>query len=204
MQKNRNYQKELDNLILSLNGRKPRLVLHACCAPCSSYVIEYLSKYFNITILYYNPNISPLSEYDKRKSELKRLLKEMPEAQGVKLSECDYDGSAFEEMAKGMEDAPEGGERCFKCYEMRMRKAAELASAIGAEYFTTTLSLSPLKDADRINEIGEKIGNEVGVKHLPSNFKKHDGYLRSLLLSKQYTLYRQNYCGCRFSKGVKE
>ncbi len=194
-----NYQKLLDSLIDSLDGNRPKLMLHGCCAPCSSYCLEYLSKYFDITLLFYNPNISSFEEYQKRENEVKRLISLLPQVHPVKFLSVGYDSTEFEEMAKGLENVPEGGARCFKCYEMRMRKAAELAKEYGFDYFTTTLSISPLKSSQKINEIGEKLEKEIGVKHLPSDFKKKEGYKRSIELSAMYGLYRQNYCGCRFS-----
>ncbi len=200
-----NYQKELDQIISHLSKgaplmNKPHLLLHVCCAPCSSYVLEYLTHYFRITILFYNPNISPKEEYDKRVQELRRFIKEAGYENEVSLIEGNYDPSLFFEMAKGMEDLPERGQRCYHCYEMRMREAAIYASRMHADYFTTSLSISPHKNAVWINEIGEKLEQEYGVRHLPSDFKKKSGYLRSIALSEQYHLYRQNYCGCVFSK----
>lgn len=194
-----NYQRLLDSLIASLDTNVPKLMLHGCCAPCSSYCLEYLSKYFDITLLFYNPNISSHEEYLKRENEVKRLISVLPQVHPVKFLSVGYDSEEFEEMAKGLENVPEGGARCFKCYEMRMRKAAELAKEYGFDYFTTTLSISPLKSSQKINEIGEKLEKEIGVKHLPSDFKKKEGYKRSIELSAMYDLYRQNYCGCRFS-----
>lgn len=204
MQGKINYQKKLDELILGLSGRKPKLMLHGCCAPCSSYVLEYLRNYFEITLFYYNPNISPESEFIKREEEVRRLISEMPYGEEISFLEAGYDGESFEKAARGLEDVPEGGERCFRCYELRLRKTAEKAKELGCDYFTTTLSISPLKNSQKINEIGERIGEEYGVSHLPSDFKKRDGYKRSIELSKIYGLYRQNYCGCRFSKGKEE
>ncbi len=183
---------------------RPRLLLHSCCAPCSSYCIEYLSHYFEITLLYYNPNISPSEEYDKRVAELIRLCKEMEERGGlgspVHVLEGRYEPEVFEDMATGLENLPEGGGRCYKCYELRMREAAREAADGKFDFFTTTLSISPLKNADWINEIGERLAEEFGVPHLPSDFKKKGGYQRSVALSKEYDLYRQNFCGCRFSR----
>ena len=198
----RNYQKELDALIENREG-VPTLFLHSCCAPCSSYVLEYLSEYFSITDFYYNPNIEPEEEYHKRSAELQRLIGSMKMTHPVAFVEGDYDPQIFHEMAKGMEDIPEGGERCFRCYELRMREAAKRAAEGGFDYFTTTLSISPLKNAQKINEIGERLAAEYGVRHLPSDFKKKNGYLRSIKLSKEYDLYRQDYCGCVFSKAQR-
>ncbi|MDO4460361.1 MAG: epoxyqueuosine reductase QueH [Clostridia bacterium] len=199
MQK-RNYQKELDKLIENLNGEVPKLMLHGCCAPCSSYCLEYLSRYFDITLLFYNPNISSEEEYFKREEEVKRLISELPANHPIKFLSVGYDTDEFEEIAKGLEDIPEGGARCFKCYELRMKKAAELAKEKEFDYFTTTLSISPLKNSQKINEIGQKLEGDFEVKHLPSDFKKKEGYKRSIELSHEYNLYRQNFCGCRFSK----
>ena len=199
---NRNYQKELEKLIekQQRDGGKPSLLLHSCCAPCSSYVLEYLAPYFNICDFYYNPNISPKKEYEDRKEELVRLIREMGLSAEVSFLEGTYRPEEFFAMAKGLEDLPEGGERCFKCYEMRLRESAKIAAEQGAEYFATTLTISPLKNAQKLNEIGEKLAEEYGVKYLPSDFKKKNGYKRSVELSAQYELYRQNYCGCVFSK----
>lgn len=199
---NRNYQKELEKLIekQQRDGEKPSLLLHSCCAPCSSYVLEYLAPYFNICDFYYNPNISPKQEYEDRKEELVRLIKEMGLSAEVTFLEGSYQPEDFFAMAKGLEDLPEGGERCFKCYEMRLRESARIAAEQGAEYFATTLTISPLKNAQKLNEVGERLAAEYGVKYLPSDFKKKNGYKRSVELSVQYELYRQNYCGCVFSK----
>ena len=197
-----NYQKELDKTIARLQseGRVPTLLLHACCAPCSSYVLEYLSNYFEITVLYYNPNISPRTEYDTRAEELKRLIGEMEFIHPVKLLVGEYEPDKFYAMAKGMEDLPEGGERCFKCYEQRLRYTAQMANEGGFDYFTTTLSISPLKNATKLNEIGQELAAEFGVEYLLSDFKKKNGYKRSVELSAEHGLYRQDYCGCVFSK----
>ena len=199
---NVNYQKELEKLIEKeqKEGRVPRHFLHACCAPCSSYVLEYLSQYFSITVFFYNPNISPREEYEKRVAEIKRLIGEMEFKNPVELVEGEYEPQDFFAMAKGLEDVPEGGERCFRCYRMRMEETARLAAEGGYDYFTTTLSISPLKNAAKINEIGQELGEIYRVSHLPSDFKKKNGYKRSVELSHEYGLYRQNYCGCVFSK----
>lgn len=197
-----NYQKELDKII-EQNKREdlvPSLLLHSCCAPCSSYTIEYLSNYFNITVLYFNPNISPKDEYEKRKSEQLRLIAEMKTKYPVKFLDCDYDYNEFLNIAKGYENCPEGGERCFRCYRLRLEKTAKLAKENGFDYFCTTLSISPLKNSQKINEIGLQLEDEFGVKWLKSDFKKKEGYKRSIVLSKEYNLYRQNFCGCAFSK----
>lgn len=196
----RNYQKELDNVILKEKGlgRKPRLLLHVCCAPCSSYVQEYLTPYFEITLFYYNPNIDSEDEYRHRSDELERLVREAGFPSEVVI--CDHDPESFERIAKGYEDEKEGGARCRRCYELRMRKAAEYAADGDFDFFTTTLSISPHKNADWINEIGEALAAEYGVAHLPSDFKKRNGFKRSIELSEEYGLYRQDYCGCRMSR----
>ena len=201
MPKRRNYQRELDQLISSLSpdAPKPRLLLHVCCAPCSSYVLEYLAEIFEITVFYYNPNITPESEYKKRILELQRLILEAGYTDKVHFTEGAYEPALFFEMARGLEDLPERSLRCYHCYEMRLEEAAKAARNMGADYFTTTLSISPHKNAEWINEIGERMGARYGVSHLPSDFKKKSGYLRSIELSKKYDLYRQNYCGCIFS-----
>jgi hypothetical protein len=197
-----NYQNILDNIIAE-NTREdilPSLLLHSCCAPCSSYTIEYLSNYFKITVLYYNPNISPLEEYEKRKAEQIRLINSMPTKNKVAFLDCDYNSKEFFDIAKGYEACREGGERCFRCYELRLDKTARLAKENGFDYFCTTLSISPLKNAQKINEIGYAVSEKYGVAWLPSDFKKREGYKRSIELSKEYNLYRQNFCGCIFSK----
>lgn len=199
-----NYQLELDKIIKKNQeeGLVPSLLLHSCCAPCSSYCLEYLTEYFKIMIFYYNPNISPATEYDKRVEEQKRLIAALNEKVKYKIefAEGEYKPEDFYEMAKGMEDLPEGGERCFKCYELRLREAAVIAREKGFDYFTTTLSISPHKNAQKLNEIGEMLSKEYEVTHLPADFKKKNGYKRSIELSKEYDLYRQDYCGCVFSK----
>ena len=201
-----NYQKELEKKIQKLQTEQkvPSLLLHACCAPCSSYVLEYLSKYFDITVFYYNPNIYPEEEYRKRVQEITRLVNSMEFEHPVKLIEGRYDPQEFFKMAKGLEDIPEGGERCFRCYRQRMEEAAKLAKEGGYDYFTTTLTISPLKNAAWLNELGQKAGELAGVRFLPSDFKKKGGYQRSIQLSKEYNLYRQNFCGCVFSKRESE
>ena len=198
-----NYQKKLDEIIDGLNGRK-RLLLHACCAPCSSYVLEYLIKYFDISVLYYNPNISPYSEYEKRIAELKRLMMEMPLNAETTIIEGKYDFERFAEITDGLEMLPEGSERCFKCYRFRMEEAAKTAVEQGYDYFTTTLSISPHKNAEKINEIGQELEQKYGARYLYADFKKKEGYKRSIQLSREYGLYRQNYCGCIYSKMAAE
>ena len=196
-----NYQKELDRFITDLQKEEkvPTLLLHSCCAPCSSYVLEYLSNYFRITVLYYNPNIYPESEYSKRIIEQQTLIGAMRTKYPVQFIAGDYEKEKFYAMANGLEEVQEGGVRCFKCYELRLRETAEIAKAGGYEYFTTTLSISPLKNAAKLNEIGLKLAEEYGVAYLTSDFKKKNGYKRSVELSAQYGLYRQDYCGCEFS-----
>lgn len=201
---NRNYQKELDRLLSSMEGKPQKLFLHSCCAPCSSYVLEYLSQYFEITIFYYNPNISPREEYRNRVEEQKRLIGQLDTIYPISFMEGKYEPEKFYQMARGMEELPEGGQRCYACYEMRLREAAQKAVVQKADYFTTTLSISPYKNARWINEIGEKLEREYGVRHLPSDFKKKNGYRRSIELSRQYHLYRQDYCGCIYSKMERE
>ena len=201
-----NYQKELDKLILKLDKEEhvPTLLLHSCCAPCSSYVLEYLSQYFQITVFYYNPNIYPESEYSKRIIEQQKLIDELPAKHKISFVAGEYDKDRFYDMAKGLEDAREGGERCMRCYELRLREAAELARDGGYEYFTTTLSISPMKNAQKLNEIGQRVGEEYGVQYLLSDFKKKNGYKRSIELSGIYGLYRQDYCGCEFSYKARQ
>ena len=202
----RNYSKELERLIQQFQReeRVPRLLLHVCCAPCSSAVLEYLSQYFAITLLYYNPNISPREEYDKREAELKRLVSEMEFVHPVDLLPCDYDGQAFVEAARGLEGEPEGGARCEACFRLRLEYAAQEAARLHFDYYTTTLTISPMKNAPLLNQLGEEMGGKYGVAHLPSDFKKKNGYKRSVELSKEFGLYRQDYCGCAFSKAQRE
>lgn len=201
-----NYQKELDKLIdkLQKEEKTPSLLLHSCCAPCSSYVLEYLSQFFKITIFYYNPNIYPAEEYEKRVEEQKELIQAIPAKHEIKFMAGDYDTKAFYQMAKGLEGEQEGGERCFSCYELRLRNTAQLAKEKGFDYFTTTLSISPMKNASKLNEIGGMLEKELEVNYLYSDFKKRNGYKRSIELSKQYDLYRQDYCGCIFSMRENE
>lgn len=197
-----NYQKVLDKTLEELiaENRTPTLLLHSCCAPCSSYVLEYLSRYFFITVFYFNPNITEKDEYEKRVKEQQRLISEMPLNNPVKFIEGEYEPKRFYEIAKGLENSPEGGERCFKCYRLRLAEVADTAKAGGFDYFTTTLSISPLKNAQKLNEIGGEESQRVGVPYLFSDFKKKEGYKRSTQLSAIYGLYRQNYCGCPYSK----
>lgn len=205
-----NYQKELDRLIekLAAENKIPRLFLHSCCAPCSSYVLEYLREFFRITVFYYNPNISMENEYLKRAAEQKRLIAEYNrlikdgQAKGFEIGVVDgeYAPQEFYDIAKGLEQCPEGGERCFRCYELRLRETARRAAAGGFDYFATTLTISPLKNAQKLNEIGKRLSEEYNISWLPSDFKKKNGYKRSIELSAEYGLYRQNYCGCVYSK----
>ncbi len=197
-----NYQKILDKTIEKHTkaGEVPTLLLHACCAPCSSYVLEYLSEFFKITVFYYNPNITEKPEYQKRVKEEQRLISELPARNKISFIEGRYDPERFFEAAKGLEAVPEGGERCFKCYRLRIAETADIAKEKGFDYFTTTLSISPLKNARKLNEIGAEEAERTGVPYLFSDFKKKEGYKRSIQLSAQYNLYRQNYCGCVYSK----
>ena len=213
-----NFSRELETIIAAnekAGGDAPTLLLQACCAPCSSHCLEYLREYFRITVFYYNPNISEYEEYEKRKAEEKRLIAaynhqvetqdfagmhSTARAHRIEILECPYDGEVYEEAVKGLEDCPEGGERCGVCFALRLAKTAEAAAAGGFDYFSTTLTISPLKDAQRLNAIGMEMSARYGVAWLPSDFKKKDGYKRSIELSHEFGLYRQNYCGCRFSR----
>lgn len=198
---NINYQKELDKIISDniKNNFVPKLLLHSCCAPCSSYVLEYLSQYFYITILYFNPNIYPENEYYKRVEEQERLINSLNTVYPVNLVKGEYEPKRFYEICKGLENEKEGGKRCEKCFNLRLTEAAVYAVKLRCDYFTTTLTISPLKNAFVINQIGEEISQKYGIKYLPSDFKKKNGYKRSIELSKEYNLYRQDYCGCVFS-----
>ena len=192
-----NYQLEMEKVLRTLDGTRPKLLLHACCAPCSSATLERLSAHFDLTILYYNPNIYPPEEYHRREAELERFVEQA--GYHYTVVELPYDPQEFYTSVKGLENEPEKGARCTVCYRLRMRRAAQYAAEHGFDWFTTTLSISPHKDAKRINAIGQELEQEFGVKHLPSDFKKQNGYLRSLQLSEEYGLYRQDYCGCEFS-----
>ena len=202
----RNYQKELDQIIeeIKVQNKVPKLLIHSCCAPCSSYVLEYLSQYFEITVYFYNPNIYPPLEYIRRVEEQDRLIQEMNFVHPVTLQTGAYEPQEFYRIVEGLEKEPEGGIRCFHCYELRLQEAAKIAQAGRFDYFTTTLSISPLKNADKLNEIGEKLGREYRVNYLPSDFKKKNGYKRSVELSKEHDLYRQDYCGCVFSQRERQ
>lgn len=197
-----NYQKKLDILIddLSKNtysNNKKSLILHSCCAPCSSYVLVYLTKYFDISVLYYNPNITDQKEYFKRKKEQIKLINEI---KNINIIDCDYDVKEFYNISKGLEECPECGERCHKCYQLRLEETAKIGKNNRIDYFCTTLTISPMKNAQIINKIGENISNKYGIDWLPSDFKKKEGYKKSIELSKKYNLYRQDYCGCEYSK----
>ena len=198
----KNYDKMLEEIIqkhVSCN-EVPTVLLHSCCAPCSSYVIEYLSKFFYITILYYNPNISPVSEYEKRKAEQIRLINSMDTIYPVKIIDCDYDNDLYEKAIKGLECEPERGLRCHVCYRLRLDKTAQFALENNFDYFGTTLTVSPYKNSDAINSIGLDLEDNYNISFLVSDFKKKNGYKRSIELSSLYNLYRQNYCGCKYSK----
>lgn len=201
-----NYQKILEDTLLALReeDRVPKLLLHSCCAPCSSYVLEYLSPHFEIIDYYYNPNITDRAEFEKREAELARLIREMPHAHPITFLPGEYEPDLFFHRTRGMEEIPEGGERCFACYEMRLSEAARKAAELGCDYFTTTLSISPLKNAQKLNEIGGRLAEQTGVPYLFSDFKKKNGYQRSIELSHEYDLYRQNYCGCVYSRREAE
>ena len=203
---NMNYQVLLDKELESIKkaNKLPKLLLHACCAPCSSYTIEYLSKYFDITIYYYNPNIYPELEYSRRLNELKRFLKDFKTENSVLLKEEVYNPDIYFDKVKGLEELGEKSKRCYECYKFRLKKACEYAKDNGFDYFTTTLSISPYKNADWINEIGENLMNEYNINYLYADFKKKNGYKRSLELSKIYNLYRQDYCGCKYSKNERK
>ena len=197
-----NYQIVLDETLKKLDGKK-KLLLHACCAPCSSYVIEYLSNYFDITILYYNPNIDTENEFNKRLMELERFVKEFKTKNKVTVISLGYNSLEYLDEIKGLENEKEGGSRCFKCYKLRLEKAALYAKENNFDYFTTTLTISPLKNSKVLNEIGHELERKYNIPYLYSDFKKREGYKRSIVLSHEYNLYRQDYCGCKFSKRSK-
>ncbi|MDD7770137.1 epoxyqueuosine reductase QueH [Suipraeoptans intestinalis] len=200
-----NYQKEMEKIIETLKkeGKVPTLLLHSCCGPCSSSVLEYLSRYFQVTLFFYNPNIFPEEEYSRRIVEQQMLIDKLEVLHPISFCAGTYDNERFEELARGKEEMKEGGERCFACYELRLREAVDMARKGGFDFVTTTLTVSPMKSAEKLNAIGKKLAEEYGVQYLPSDFKKKNGYKRSIELSKQYHLYRQDYCGCRFSVRTK-
>lgn len=206
MEAKRNLQKELEKIIeeAKKNGVTPSLLLHSCCAPCSSYCLEYLSQYFRITVLYYNPNLYPAEEYERRVFEQRKLIAALPAKNKISLVEMKGEPGEFYSAVRGLEQIKEGGERCFACFRLRLERAAKYAKENDFDFFTTTLTISPLKNAAKLNEIGEAAGKKFGVCHLPSDFKKKNGYKRSVELSKIYGLYRQDYCGCVFSKRERE
>lgn len=201
-----NYQKELDKILEKLDPSEApkKLLIHSCCAPCSSYVLEYLSRYFEITVFYYNPNIYPEEEYNRRVEEQRNLILTIPKGFPITFLQGEYQPKDYYAYVKGFENEPEGGERCFLCYRMRLKEAALMAKEGGFDYYTTTLTISPHKNADKLNEIGNELASEYGVKYLPSDFKKKNGYRRSIELSREYNLYRQDYCGCVFSRRERE
>lgn len=200
---NRNYYQEFLSVCQQIDkSKKPKLLLHVCCAPCSSHCLSVLDPFFDITVFYYNPNISPFEEYERRLNEEKRFLSlAYPH---IKVVDAVYDNEKFEELAKGLENLKEGGERCKKCYRLRLEKTAEYAKQNGYDYFTTTLTVSPYKHSATLNEIGEEVANKYQTKYLFSDFKKQNGYQHSIELSKEYNLYRQDYCGCQYSKDFRE
>ncbi len=201
------YQKELEQTLEQIDPEKPaRLLLHACCAPCSSYVLEYLTHRFDITVFYHNPNITDPAEYQKRACEEQRLIAELPHVHPVRYVEGAWEPERFLEMSKGLETLPEGGARCFACYRLRLEATARYMAEHPGEYdyFATTLTVSPHKNAAKLNEIGASLAGEYGVRYLPSDFKKREGYKRSIELSREYGLYRQDYCGCEFSRRLRE
>ena len=198
-----NYDKKMWEII-DKEKKLKRLLLHSCCAPCSCACIERLTNFFDITILYYNPNIEPYEEYLKRKKEEIRFIKEYPNIHKLDIIDCDYDNDLFLNIATGLEEEPERGKRCLKCYNLRMEYTAKKAKELGYDYFATTLTLSPLKDSQVLNKIGYALSKQYDISYLPSDFKKQNGYKRSIELSKEYNLYRQNFCGCKYSRKVIE
>ena len=203
MSKQLNFAQQMDAVLKELGGPRPRLLLHACCGPCSSAVLEQLCQYFEITVLYYNPNTWPEEEYHRRGEELKKFVA-AAHPLGVTVVEDHYDPQEFYTAVKGLENEPEKGARCTVCYRLRLEQAARYAADHGFDWYCTTLSISPMKDPVRLNELGTELGRQYGVPFLPSEFRKKDGYKRSLQLSAEYGLYRQDYCGCVFSKRERE
>jgi len=203
MKQKTNYNIEMKKLIETLDGNIPSILLHSCCGPCSTHVITTLSKYFNITVYYYNPNIEPIEEYNFRKEEQKRFIDEIEKYNKLDYLDCDYDNEVFQENIKGLEEEAEGGARCKKCYYLRLSATAKVAKELKYEFFATTLSVSPTKNSQVLNELGLIIENQTKIKFLVSDFKKEDGYKKSVELAKRYELYRQDYCGCSYSKGKK-
>ena len=201
-----NYNKEMENILESLkkDNKVPKLLLHSCCAPCSSHVISVLTDYFDITILYYNPNIEPFEEYEKRKQEEIRFIEQYPNKNKLDIIDCDYDNILFKKMSEGLEQEKEGGARCVKCYHLRLDKTASMASELNYDYFATTLTVSPLKNSEKLNTIGKFLETKYNIKYLVSDFKKKEGYKHSIELAKEYDLYRQDYCGCIYSKQQRE
>ena len=201
-----NYDCLMEKIIMEnrAKSRVPTLLLHTCCAPCSSAVIERLAQDFKITVFYYNPNIEPYEEYLKRKEEQKKFLKVFPSPNPLNFLDCDYENEEFKKLALGLEKEKEGGPRCFRCYRLRLLKTAQKAKEFGFDYFTTSLSISPYKNAQKLNEIGLELEQVCGVSYLVSDFKKNDGYKKSILFSKEYNLYLQDYCGCVYSKKERD
>ena len=201
-----NYNVEMEKILEEIKESNitPKLLLHSCCAPCSSHVISVLTNYFDITILYYNPNIEPLEEYEKRKQEEIRFINEFPNKNKLDIIDCDYDNNIFHEMSKGLEQEKEGGARCVKCYHLRLDKTATIAKELNYDYFATTLTVSPLKNSEKLNTIGLFLENKYNIKYLVSDFKKKEGYKHRIELAKEYNLYRQDYCGCIYSKEQRE
>lgn len=201
-----NYNKVMEEELIKIKkeGCIPSILLHSCCAPCSSHVIDTLTPYFDITILYYNPNIEPLEEYEKRKAEEIRFIKEYPNKNKLTILDCDHDNLLFHQTIKGLEHEKEGGARCIKCYYLRLDKTAQIAMSKNYDYFATTLTVSPLKNSSKLNQIGEFLSKKYNIKYLYSDFKKKEGYKHSIELAKEYNLYRQDYCGCIYSKQQRE
>ncbi len=201
-----NYNKLMEEELIKIreNGKVPNILLHSCCAPCSSHVIDTLTPYFNITVLYYNPNIEPFEEYSKRKDEEIKFIKNFPNINELSIMDCDHDNELFHKTIKGLEKEKEGGARCIKCYYLRLEKTALLAKEKKFDYFATTLTVSPLKNSHKLNEIGQYLSNKYDIKYLFSDFKKKEGYKHSIELSQKYNLYRQDYCGCIYSKEERE